>query len=149
MSDGDTFDHSWSQSPILTTLGRITPIFLSEVEELKRTFHKTLMDPDNREAFKLLIRAWCSEDTAIANAYIPYVLDNMNLMANVHNKKCIEELRKRIRLYVILLWWWRELSRFSISMSEQEDNCHKNYNYNNYDDRYKRGIACFYRQNNL
>ena len=51
----------------------------------------------HREAFNLLVLAWCSEDTAMANAIIPCVLDNMNLLANVHNKKCIEELRKRIK----------------------------------------------------
>jgi hypothetical protein len=32
----------------------------------------------------------------MANAGITVVLDNMNLMANVDNKKCIEELRKKI-----------------------------------------------------
>jgi hypothetical protein len=78
-------------------MGRITPsfrqLFLSEVEELKRTFYRALLDPKHREAFDLLIRAWCSEDTAMGNAFIPCVLDNINLLANVDNKKCIEELR--------------------------------------------------------
>ena len=70
---------------------------MSEVEELKRTFYKAILDPGHREAFNQLVRAWCSEDTAMSLASIPCVLDNMNLMANVHNKKCIEELRKRIK----------------------------------------------------
>jgi len=82
-------------------MGRITPsfrqLFLSEVDELKRSFYKALLDPDHREAFNLLVRAWCSEDTAMSFASIPCILDNMNLLANVHNKKCIEELRKRIK----------------------------------------------------
>jgi len=74
----------------------IPPDLMSEVEELKRSFYKALLDPDYREAFNLLVRAWCSEDTAMSLVLIPCVLDNMNLMANVHNKKCIEELGKRI-----------------------------------------------------
>lgn len=82
-------------------MGRITlsfrQLFMSEVEELKRGFYKALLDPDHREVFNLLVRAWCSEDYAMSNANIPCVLDNMNLMANVHNRKCIEELRKRIK----------------------------------------------------
>jgi len=28
---------------------------------------------------------------------IPYPLDIMNLMANVHNKKCVEQLTKQIK----------------------------------------------------
>jgi hypothetical protein len=82
-------------------MGRITPsfrqLFLSEVEELKRSFYRALLDPAHREAFNLLVRAWCSEDTAMANAFIPCVVDNMNLLANVHNRKCMEELRKRTK----------------------------------------------------
>jgi hypothetical protein len=80
-------------------MGRITPsfrqLFLSEVEELKRGFYRALLDPTHREAFNLLVRAWCSEDTAMANAFIPCVLDNMNLLANVQMEERLAELEKR------------------------------------------------------
>lgn len=79
-------------------MGRITPsfrqLFVTQVEQLRKDFQRTLLDKDNRDAFDLLIRAWYSEDTAMSNANIPCVLDNMNLLANVHNKKCIEQLCK-------------------------------------------------------
>jgi len=64
---------------------------------LRRDFQKALLEQDHRDAFNLLIRAWCSEDTAMANAFVPCVLDNMNLMANVHNRNCVEQLRKEVQ----------------------------------------------------
>jgi len=33
----------------------------------------------------------------MSNANVPYVLDNMNFMTNVHNRKCIEQLRRKIQ----------------------------------------------------
>lgn len=58
-------------------MGRITPsfrqLFMSEVEELKRGFYRAILDSGHREAFSLLIRAWCSEDYVMSNANIPCV----------------------------------------------------------------------------
>ena len=83
-------------------MGRITPsfrqLFHSEVEELKRYFQKTLLDKGHVEAFNLLLReAWSAEDHAMGISNVPYPLDIMNLMANVHNRKCVEQLTKQIK----------------------------------------------------
>ena len=83
-------------------MGRITPsfrqLFHSEVEELKRYFQKTLLDKGHVEAFNLLLReAWSAEDHAMGVSNVPYPLDIMNLMANVHNMKCVEQVRKGLR----------------------------------------------------
>jgi len=82
-------------------MGRITPsfrqLFLSEVEQLRKDFQGALLDKGNREAFDLLIRAWCSEDHAMGNSNVPCTLDIMNLMANVHNRKCVGQLRNEIK----------------------------------------------------
>ena len=85
-------------------MGRITPSFRQlyhrQIEDLKKTsgFQNTLLDRKHREAFDLLIRdAWSPEDAALSNAGVPCTLDILNLMANVHNKKCIEELGQKIR----------------------------------------------------
>ena len=40
---------------------------------------------------------WCSEDHAMGNSNVACTLDIMNLMANVHNRKCVEELRNDIK----------------------------------------------------
>ena len=84
-------------------MGRITPsfrqLYQKQIEELKRSsgFQNTLLNLEHKEAFDLLIRdAWSPEDAALSNAGVPCILDILNLMANVHNKKCIEELRERI-----------------------------------------------------
>jgi hypothetical protein len=84
-------------------MGRITPsfrqLFKKQIAELKkkRGFQDTLVSREHRKALNLLLRdAWSAESAALSNACIPYVLDALNLMANVHNKKCIEELEKEI-----------------------------------------------------
>ena len=84
-------------------MGRITPsfrqLYLEYVKRLKRQsgFQDTLLDPDHRRAFDLLLKeAWSAENAAMANAGIPCITDIMNLMANVHNTKCIEDLRQKI-----------------------------------------------------
>jgi hypothetical protein len=33
----------------------------------------------------------------MANSGIPCVMDALNLMANVHNKKCVEELKRKLQ----------------------------------------------------
>jgi hypothetical protein len=83
-------------------MGRITPSFRQlyhqQVEELKRGFQHTLLDISHREAFDLIIKeAWSTEGHAMANAWVPCTLDIMNLMANVHNKKVIAQLRAQIK----------------------------------------------------
>jgi len=85
----------------MNLMGRITPsfrqLFESQVEELKRSFQNALLDLNHREAFGLLLReAWSAEGHAMSSSKAPVTLDAMNLMANVHNKKCVEELRKAL-----------------------------------------------------
>ena len=84
-------------------MGRITPSFRQQfkslIEELKRSsgFLNTLLSLEHKKAFNLLLKdAWSAESAALTTSRIPCVLDALNLMANVHNKKCIEELRKKI-----------------------------------------------------
>jgi hypothetical protein len=84
-------------------MGRITPsfrqLFKKQIAELKRKrgFQNSLFGREHRKAFDLLLKdAWSAESAALSNACIPYVLDALNLMANVHNKKCIEALEKEI-----------------------------------------------------
>ena len=86
----------------VSLMGRITPsfrqLFESQVEELKKSFQNALLDLNHREAFNLLLKeAWSAEGHAMSNSTVPVTLDVMNLMANVHNKKCVEELRKALR----------------------------------------------------
>ena len=51
----------------------------------------------NRTAFDLLLKdAWLAEREALLTSYLPHLLDALNLMANVHNKKRVEELRTQI-----------------------------------------------------
>jgi hypothetical protein len=82
-------------------MGRVTPsfrqIYQAQIEELRKHFQRTLLDPDHREAFDALLReAWQPEDHALGNAKIPYVLDVMNLMGNVHLKAEVARLRKEL-----------------------------------------------------
>lgn len=84
-------------------MGRITPsfrqLFRKQIAELKsrRGFQNSLLSREHRKALDLLLKdAWSAENAALSNSCIPYVLDALNLMANVHNKKCIKELEKEI-----------------------------------------------------
>jgi len=84
-------------------MGRVTPsfrqLYLKQMEALKKSagFRDALLDQEHKKAFDLLVKdAWTPEGAALSNAGVPCVLDIMNLMANIHNKKRIEELRERI-----------------------------------------------------
>jgi hypothetical protein len=84
-------------------MGRITPSFRQlyhgQIEELRKRsgFQNMLLDLENSKALDSLIKeAWSPEGAAMAQANIPCVLDAMNLMPNVHNKKASEVLRRRI-----------------------------------------------------
>ena len=84
-------------------MGRITPsfrqLFKRQIAELKKRqgFQNSLMSREHKKAFDLLLKdAWSAESAALSNSCIPYVLDTLNLMANVHNRRCIEEVEKEI-----------------------------------------------------
>lgn len=81
-------------------MGRITPSFRQryekELEELK-SFQNTLIDVERRKMFdKLLAEAWNEEQAAMGNYSFPTVLDALNTVANLQNRKLIEELKKKV-----------------------------------------------------
>jgi len=87
----------------VSIMGRITPSFRQsfqkQIEELRRSngFQNTLLDLSHKEALdSLMEEAWSPEGAAMSNSGIPCVLDVLNLMANVHNKKVNDSLRRRI-----------------------------------------------------
>lgn len=76
---------------------RITPsarqLYQETVDDLRRLYRDALIDRSHRDAFDLLLSdAWEAEQAAMANANLPVVIDRMNLMANVHNRKLLELL---------------------------------------------------------
>jgi hypothetical protein len=85
------------------TMGRIIPswrtIFHRQIERWRRRrgFYHALRDRQHRDAFDLLLRAWCREDAAMHNANIPCVLDILTLMANIHETRCLEGLKQRAK----------------------------------------------------
>ena len=65
--------------------------------ELKNGYYKTLLDRDLRGAFDLLLReAWGPEQAAMNNSNIPVVVDALNITANIHNRKIIASLKRRL-----------------------------------------------------
>ncbi|MEM2883779.1 MAG: hypothetical protein QXJ86_05840 [Nitrososphaerales archaeon] len=82
-------------------MGRITPSFRQRYEELiselKSCFQRSLIDPELRQAFDLLLKeAWGAEQAAMGNSNLPTVLDALNITANLHNRRMIEALRRRL-----------------------------------------------------
>jgi len=82
-------------------MGRITPSFRQRYEEaineLKTSYQNALIDLGHREAFNLLLKeAWCVEQAAMGNSNLPTVVDALNITANIHNRKLIEALRRRL-----------------------------------------------------
>ncbi len=83
-------------------MGEATPLFnqgfQKQIDELKNAigFQNSFLNIEHKEAFDLLLKeAWSVENIAMSNSGVPCILDILNLMANVHNKKCIEALRER------------------------------------------------------
>ena len=82
-------------------MGRITPsfrqLYFERLDKLKKYYVGLLRDPAHRNAFQLLLReAWDREHAAMSNAEIPFVLDALNLTANVHIKAEIITLKQRL-----------------------------------------------------
>ena len=83
-------------------MGRTIPLFKrdfqKQIDELKNAigFQNSLLSLEHKRAFDLLLKgAWSVENVAMANSGVPSILDILNLMANVHNKKSIEALREK------------------------------------------------------
>jgi len=82
-------------------LGRVTPpfhmLYDQMMEDLRRRYQATLVDPDRRRAFdSLLDEAWFPEQAAMNNSFLPSVIDQLNLTANVDNRRLISALLGRI-----------------------------------------------------
>jgi hypothetical protein len=82
-------------------LGRVTPpfhmLYDQMMEDLRQRYQATLVDPDRRKAFdSLLDEAWFPEQAAMNNSFLPSVIDQLNLTANVDNRRLISTLLDRI-----------------------------------------------------
>jgi hypothetical protein len=72
-------------------------LFHEYLRLLQRTagFRDTLLEIKYQNAFDLLVtEAWCSEENAILTTEIPSIMDALNLLANISNKRIFERLRK-------------------------------------------------------
>jgi hypothetical protein len=90
----------WAHAAGLS-LGRLTPsfrqIYTEVMDELRREIRDALTDPDNKEAFNLLYKEeWYPEEAAMGNSSLPTVLDKLCMVANIHTRKQIENLRTEI-----------------------------------------------------
>jgi len=88
----------------VTLMGRITPSFRQQfqnlIADLKRRggFQDSLISLEHKKAFDLLLtEAWSAESASMSNSGIPCITDVLNLLANVHNKKSVEELWRKLQ----------------------------------------------------
>jgi hypothetical protein len=78
-------------------MGRITPSFRQLYEEIiadmRSDLQAALVDLGHKNAFDLLLReAWNPEQAAMGNSTLPTVIDKLNVMASIHNRKMIAAL---------------------------------------------------------
>jgi hypothetical protein len=74
-------------------------LFHEYLRLLQRTagFRDTLLEMKYQDAFDLLVtEAWHSEENAILTTELPSIMDAMNLLANISNKRIFETLRKTV-----------------------------------------------------
>jgi hypothetical protein len=74
-------------------------LFQEYIQLLKRTtgFRDTLIDVEHKKAFDLLLKeTWSYDEDAISRTGIPSILDVLNLLASIHNKRSNEKLRKKL-----------------------------------------------------
>jgi hypothetical protein len=85
----------------MVKMGRVTPSFrrllIAEIERLYKRYRPSLRDPKLQEAFDSLIREWSRERPAMIQSNLPYPLDAMNLLANVHVRAEIERFEKKLK----------------------------------------------------
>jgi hypothetical protein len=70
------------------------------VKELRenRGFQDTLINTEHKKAFELLLNeAWSVKRLIVSNTKSSHLMDFMNLLANVNNKKQSEELKKKLQ----------------------------------------------------
>jgi len=84
----------------VTDMGRITVPFRAEFNEvldrLRKTFYEALVDPERREAFDELVKAWSETKGAMSYAELPSVLLSLLFSAVVDNRKEILLLKKKL-----------------------------------------------------
>lgn len=83
-------------------MGRITPSFRQLYEEtiaeMRSELQAALVDLGHKNAFDLLLReAWNPEQAAMGNSSLATVIDKLNVMASIHNRKMIAALIKELR----------------------------------------------------
>jgi hypothetical protein len=83
-------------------LGRITPSFRQLYEEIiaemRSDLQAALVDLGHKNAFDLLLReAWNPEQAAMGNSTLPTVIDKLNVMASIHNRKMIAALIRELK----------------------------------------------------
>jgi hypothetical protein len=83
-------------------MGRITPSFRQLYEEIiadmRSDLQAALVDLGHKNAFDLLLKeAWNPEQAAMGNSTLPTVIDKLNVMASIHNRKMIAALIRELR----------------------------------------------------
>lgn len=81
-------------------VGIITPPFRqryqAQINRLRENLLPLLRDKEHRDAFEALVDAWDREYAAMSNSEIPFIMDVMNLMANVDNMSKVMKLEKKL-----------------------------------------------------
>ncbi len=70
---------------------------MAEIEGLHKRFRPKIRDPKTQDAFDALIRVWNREAPAMMQNNLPYPLDAMNLLANVHVRAELDRLEERLK----------------------------------------------------
>jgi hypothetical protein len=83
-------------------MGRITPSFRQLYEEIiaemRSDLQAALVDLGHKNAFELLLKeAWNPEQAAMGNSTLPTVIDKLNVMASIHNRKMIAALIRDLK----------------------------------------------------
>jgi hypothetical protein len=83
-------------------LGRIIPSFRQLYEEIiadmRSDLQAALVDLGHKNAFDLLLKeAWNPEQAAMGNSTLPTVIDKLNVMASIHNRKMIAALIRELK----------------------------------------------------
>jgi hypothetical protein len=83
-------------------MGRITPSFRQLYEEIisemRSDLQAALVDLGHKNAFDLLLKeAWNPEQAAMGNSTLPTVIDKLNIMASIHNRKMIAALIRELK----------------------------------------------------
>jgi hypothetical protein len=70
---------------------------IAEIEQLHTRYRPSFRDPKLQKAIDSLIREWSREGPAMIQSNLPYPLDAMNLLANVHVRAEIERLEEKLK----------------------------------------------------